>query len=144
MADRDPLDDLIVRPGQIEGAQRQMLRDMVAPFAGIDVTSGTVHFREEADMLSSRHRVLVYLLARIALAVKSGEGAGTPVLVREASPKEIERDTGLPGGTVRPALKHLVQAHLVHKGGDKYTVPASWFKRAFQDLQPQMGGERKE
>jgi hypothetical protein len=47
-----------------------------------------------------------------------------PIADEAASPLEIERATGIPGGSVRPALKRLLKARLVERGiGGGYVVP---------------------
>ena len=96
---QDPLDQLFVKPEEIQGELRALLAKMVAPFAAIDPENGVIHFKLAADDLNAKQKVLVYLLSRLALA--SRPNAVYPASV---SPREVEIATGLPGGTVRPKL----------------------------------------
>ncbi len=127
---KDPLDQLFVKPEEIEGAERATLSKMVFPFASIDPESGRIFMKPTFDDLSTKHKVLVYLLARLALSTRPN--APLPAI---ASPKEIEKGTGLPGGSVRPNLTLLVREHIVSPSGDGYLVPSASLRRALKELQ---------
>jgi hypothetical protein len=127
---KDPLDQLFVKPEDIKGEQRTLLAKMVSPFATIDAENGVVHFRLATDDLNAKQKVLIYLLARLALA--SRPNAVYPAAV---SPREVEIATGLPGGTVRPKLMQLYDEHIAVKSGDGYSVSTTTLQRAYKELE---------
>ncbi len=128
--EKDPLDTLFVKPSEIIGEQRVLLAKLVGPFAAIDEESGRVHFKADAENLSNKRRILVYLLACLALAVRSGAAQSAAV-----SPKKIEEALGLPGGTVRPRLQELVASRIVIKTGGEYAVDSTTLQRAAKELE---------
>jgi hypothetical protein len=135
MGENDPLDALFVKPGQVEGEQRALLASLVLPFASIEAESGVVHYNERGEALNARLKVLVFLLARLALANKASAG-----FAPSASPKEIEEGCTLPGGTVRPALKQLAQSRLAIKSSGKYMILPGNLRRAQKELEPEIAG----
>ena len=126
----DPLEQVFVKPEQVEGQHRALLAKLIFPFAGINAESGEVHFKPTADDLNSKQKILVYLLCRLALSTRPNTSFSAAV-----SPKEVEHGTNLPGGTVRPKLSQLVDERIVLKSGDGYMVPASSLNRALKELE---------
>lgn len=126
----DPLDQIFVKPEQVEGEQRTLLAKMIFPFAGINPEDGEVHFKATADDLNAKQKVLIYLLCRLALSTRPN----TPFSAA-TSPKEVERATGFPGGTVRPKLSQLVEERIAIKNGEGYLIPASNLHRAHKELE---------
>ncbi len=125
----DPLDEIFKRAEEIEGTRRALLARMVVPFATVEVESGRVYFKPEADKLTTKQKILVYLLARLALSQRSGDLAVAAVL-----PREIQDGTSLPGGTVRPQLQKLVQEHVVQNSDGRYSVQPGALERAHKQL----------
>jgi hypothetical protein len=119
----DPLDDLYIRPEQIEQEQRELLRNLIIPYAGL-TDAGAVHFQPKADDLTSKQKIMLYLLCRLALSARPDSSFSKYV-----SPKELEEGTGQPGGTVRPKLTQLVQEKLIAKSGDGYWIPSHYLHR---------------
>lgn len=131
MSTDDPLDQLFVRPEQVEGEQRATLYKLIFPFAVINPVNGEVHFKATADDLNAKQKVLIYLLCRLVLSTRPNTTFSAAV-----SPKEVEKATNFPGGTVRPKLSQLVEEHIAVKSGDGYLVPASNLHRAKKELEP--------
>jgi hypothetical protein len=129
----DPLDQIFVKPEQVEGENRALLAKMIFPFAGVSAETGEVHFKATADDLNSKQKIIVYLLCRLALSTRPDTVFA--VFAAAVSPKEVERGTDLPGGTVRPKLSQLVDERIVVKSGDGYTIPSSSLKRAYKELE---------
>lgn len=125
MTQEDPLDQLFVKSEQVEGEQRAKLARLILPYASINADTGSVHFKATYDDLGTKQRILVYLLCRLALSTRPNTTFTVAV-----SPKEIEKDTMLPGGTIRPKLTELVRDRIVVKSGDGYSVPAVNIQRA--------------
>jgi len=127
------LEQLVVKREQLGPQQKELVVKMVIPFAAIDPESGRVHLKAPFDELNAKHKVLVYLLARLALSALP-----EPKVPKSTSPKEIEMETGLSGGTVRPMLTKLVGERLVVKDDNGYYVSPAALTRASKDLEPFM------
>ncbi|HEX9838909.1 MAG TPA: hypothetical protein VGA72_06160 [Anaerolineales bacterium] len=122
---QDPLDQLFVKTEQIEGEQRAILAQLILPYASINADTGDVHFKTTFDDLSTKQKILLYLLCRLALSTRPNTTFTVAV-----SPVEVEKATMLPGGTVRPKLTELVKDRIIVKSGDGYSVPAVNLQRA--------------
>jgi len=90
-----------------------LLRDRVQ----LAAPNGIV-FRSTAVPLSVRSRVLIGILGGAALH-RLGHRRFVSV-----SPKELEDLIGVPGGTVRPALRELVSRRLVRAENGRYQIPS--------------------
>lgn len=121
----DPLDQLFVKAEQVEGEQRALLAQLILPYASINADTGDVHFKTTFDDLSTKQKLLLYLLCRLALSTRPNTTFTTSV-----SPIEVEKATNLPGGTIRPKLSELVKDRIAVKNGDGYYVPAMNLHRA--------------
>lgn len=116
---QDPLDQLFVKTEQVEGENRAILAQLILPYASINADTGEIHFKTTFDDLSAKQKLLLYLLCRLALSTRPNTTFTVAV-----SPVEIQKDTNLPGGTIRPKLTELVKARIVVKSGEGYYVPA--------------------
>lgn len=129
---KDPLDVLFVNANEVQGKQRLLLAELVGPFATIEEESGRVLFKPASGDLTARHRVLIYLLARLALSLRPNS-KHSPT----ATPKEIEDATELKGNTIRPRLQKLVDDRIVVKAGEgEYRVTANSLQLASNELAP--------
>ena len=112
----DPFDQLFV---DREALDRQLLADLILPYVRLQRNTTEVIMTEEGDELTLAKRVLVYLLARkvlVATGVTEEEGA---------APAQIEKDTGIPGGSLRPTLSRLVDDKLIR--ADKAATKTAYF-----------------
>lgn len=110
------LEDLIVDAREID---RELVASFLAPYLRIDGASCAILPQPGWSEVPNEARVLLYLVARKAMAALA-----LPVPSEAASPSEIERATGIPGGSVRPALKRLLKARLVERDiATGYVVP---------------------
>jgi hypothetical protein len=133
--DEDPLAQLIVRPEQVEGEKRALLVKLVLPFAGIDPENNQIHFKATFDELNARQKVLVYLLARLALSALPNSKTLAAV-----SPKELEAQIKLPGGTIRPKLTQLAKEKIIIQSGGGYSASSSTLHRAQKELEAVISG----
>ena len=123
------LEDLVVDGRELD---RELVGALLRPYLRIDRTSGEVIPLPAWDAVPTEARVLLYLLARRAM-----RALDLPIGRDAASPVEIERATGIPGGSVRPALKRLLKARAVAKlDGMGYIVPNYAMSRVRQYLRP--------
>lgn len=132
MAD-DPLDSLLVDGSELD---RALLAGILLPRARLHLDRGkiTIRFTEVGDKLTVKEKIVVYLLARKAQSLKDLEGQ----TIEQASPSEIEKATGIAGGTLRPTLRKLVDERLLvqdSKGG-AYSVPNYALNRIKEFLPP--------
>jgi hypothetical protein len=113
----DPLDQIFTDTEQVEQAQREELAALIIPYAAVNRQTGAVYFKPTTDELNSKQKLILYLLCRLALSALPD--SPFPKFV---TPKEIERDTELPGGTIRPKLTQLVDEKIVVKSGEGYRI----------------------
>lgn len=110
------LEELVVDARELD---RELVGTLLYPYLRIDATTCDVIPLPTWETASTEARVLLYLLARRAM-----RALDLPVRHEAASPVQIERATGIPGGSVRPALKRLLKARAVAKDGTiGYIVP---------------------
>lgn len=103
--------------------QREVVADTVFPFARIDGETLDVRFTQEGEQLTVREKLLVFLLVRKALVM----GKKITQEQEAASPSEVEKATGISGGTIRPVLRKLLDEKLIRMDGG-YFVPNSRIK----------------
>lgn len=120
----DPLDQLIMKAEEVEGEYREILADLLKPHVKLDPEIGKVYFIPQPPKLNTKQHVLVYLLAKLALAQKNDK------LEPVASAKDVEDSTGLPGGTVRPKLSELFRERVISKSEAGYFVEAANLHKA--------------
>ena len=125
------LEDLLIDARDLD---RDLVAGLLAPYLRIDRSTCEVIPLAPWDEAPNETRVLLYLLARRAMRALS-----LPVKQDAASPVEIERATGIPGGSVRPALKRLLKARAVAKQtGTGYIVPNYAMNRVREYIRPGM------
>lgn len=110
------LEDLVVDVREVD---RELVATLLAPYLRIDRASCAIVPQPGWLAVPNEARVLLYLVARKAM-----RALDLDLPQEAASPLEIERATGIPGGSVRPALKRLLKARLVERDlGVGYIVP---------------------
>lgn len=121
----DPLDPVFGKTEELEGENRVKLANLLIGFVKIDADKGTIQYNPAGEALSTLRKVLVFLLARLALSTRN------PDYQAAVTPKTIEAGTGLPGGTVRPKLTELVKIRVVFQDDlGKYFIRVSAISRA--------------
>ncbi len=123
------LEELVIDTQELD---RELVAGLLAPYLRLDRRSGDVVPLPSWEEVPTEGRVLLYLLARRAM-----RALNLPISGAAATPIEIERATGIPGGSVRPALRRLLKSHAVAKSsGTGYIVPNCAMARVQQQLQP--------
>lgn len=120
----DPLDALFDQSSVQD--QRKILAETILPYARIDSETLEIGFTDDGEQLVAREKLLVFFLARKALFLRN------MISKEAASPSEIEKATGMAGGTIRPQLSRLVDDRLIRKeaGDGGYYVPNNRLKDA--------------
>jgi len=98
------LEDLVI---DVPAIDRALLAGTLAPYVRLSETGALVPLAPGWATLSTERAVVVCLLAFRAAAALGLRADGA------AAPAEITRATGLPGGSVRPALVRLLRARRI-------------------------------
>lgn len=109
----DPLTNLLLDAEQID---RESLARALKDYVGVDSKSGKVVLKSGFNKLSSRKKMIAYLLGK-----KVSKLLGK-IDNELAAPKDIPNETGIPKGTVHPKLRELSETRLVSqtKDGEYY------------------------
>jgi hypothetical protein len=118
------LKDLLVDRAQLD---QKLLAEVLVPFVGIDPRTAEIVPMEGWMKLSPDAKILVFLLARKAMAAMPE----VEIAAEGAAPKEIERDAGVKGGTLRPKLVRLKKEGILAQDPEgRYFVPTHAVGRA--------------
>lgn len=129
--DNDPF-DVLFDDSLVEN-QNELIAETITPYMRFTSrTDPEIMFTDEGDELTVREKLLVFFLAWKVLSIKG------IVSSEDATPKQIEQTTGIPGGSIRPTLKKLLDDKLIRSQGDGYIVPNSRIKR-INDMLVQKG-----
>jgi len=132
----DPLDAVFATTEELEGEIRERLAKMIVPFVKIDPEKGVVSFNSAGQKLATKQKVLVFLLSRLALSNRNPEFPST------STPKQIEAETELPGGTVRPKLTELIRERIVFQDDQgRYLVRPSSIHKSWAVLESALSKE---
>ncbi len=112
----EKLDSLFVSGKELD---EELLVNILSPFLKIDQDSGSMVPNERWLKINNEMKIILYLVSRKARMVHKlkidNEGA---------NPLEIEKDTGIKGGSLRPKLKTLLEQKIVDKADNsRYYVP---------------------
>lgn len=110
------LDDLFVSGQEVD---QELIAKILAPFLRIDKDSCTIVPTERWLKLHNELKIILFLVARKAMKLR-----GLPIDNEGASPAEIEKETGLKGGSIRPILRGLFEDKTINRTEDaRYFVP---------------------
>lgn len=112
----DQLDDLFVSGKEVD---QELVVKILTPFLRIDKDSCSIVPSERWLELSNELKVLLFLVARKAMKLR-----GLAIDYEGALPAELEKETGLKGGSIRPRLKDLFERKIINRTEDaRYFVP---------------------
>lgn len=112
----DQLDELFVSGKEVD---QELVVKILSPFLKIDSDSCTIVPNEQWQELSNDLKIILFLVARKAMKLRD-----LPIETEGALPSEIEKETGVKGGSIRPKLKELYEKKIVNKTNDsKYFIP---------------------
>jgi hypothetical protein len=110
----DPLEQLLVDQAEVD---RAALARALGPLVRLDRASGRYVFLPGVPTtLDGRKIVIAALLARKALSLLNSE------FVEGCPPRVLEREIGIPGGTLRPLLRGLSQERILTQETGNYFV----------------------
>lgn len=127
------LKDLTIKESVL--AEKQV-EEIVSKYVRYDVKEKQIHFLPAFNPLTNRRKVLVYLVALHGWPFITNE---TPPL--EATPGMIGKAINLEGGTLRPTLKELKDAHIISATGRLYRVHSAALDQIKDILEGGVQGE---
>lgn len=123
MDSSNPLTRLVVDAVDV----REQLASALTDYVVYD-ERGQLAFTASFDRATARHRVLIAVMALIGQAHLGGREEG-PV-----RPAEIQDVTGMPGGTVRPKLRELVDRRCLTSSDGAYILPDALVRNGMREL----------
>ena len=108
------LKDLVVDRGKIN---EEMVEKIIANFARYELDPNVIVLTPEGAALKNDAKILVYLVAALGWQYVISEEYQA-----DTRPAALEKALGIPGGTLRPALKKMKEAHLVTVTDGHYSI----------------------
>jgi len=110
------LKDLII---DVSKASEDAIEGVVTGYVMYDPKAHIVHLLPDATHLGLRAKVLLFLTAILGWTFVTEE-----VIPTSATPSEIERQIGIPGGSIRPTLRSLRDEKMIVQDSDgRYRLP---------------------
>ncbi len=110
------LDELFVSGKEID---QELVVKILSPFLKIDLNSCTIVPNEKWLELNNELKIILFLVARKAMKYR-----GLAIDSEGVLPSEVEKETGIKGGSLRPKLKQLLEQRIISKtDGGRYIVP---------------------
>jgi hypothetical protein len=108
-----PLDKLIIDESAVN---EEIMTETLMPYMQVIRETGGIVFTDAYDDLKPKEKILVYFLGKRAInALELGDIS--------ASPKTVERETGIVGNTARRTLRELLGERLLAQDGKEYYLP---------------------
>ena len=111
------LKDLVIERGKIT---EEMVETIIANFVHYELNPSAIVFTPEGYSLKNDTKVLIYLVAILGWQYIVDEEHQT-----DTRPAALEIALGIPGGTLRPILKKLKDAHLLAIIDGHYSIHPS-------------------
>lgn len=126
MSEEDPLEELYVDSAEMN---KKRLSKALSGIIGIDRDAGKTVILEEFSDLNQSQKVFTYLLSRrVAYALGHDEESELGM-----SAAEIEKETGVPQGTIR---RYCSESRLVESDDEKggYVIPSYAIAQAIDEI----------
>ncbi|MDB5598292.1 MAG: hypothetical protein JWN71_336 [Xanthobacteraceae bacterium] len=108
------LKDLVAKKSEIA---ESAIESVVAKYVRYYTDTSEIGFTPDGAALSGENKILVYLVAILGWQYVTGD---TPEI--STKPADLEKSLGIAGGTLRPLLKSLKDAHMIAPSADGYRV----------------------
>jgi hypothetical protein len=109
-----PLKELVAKKSEIA---ESVIEAIVSKYVRYYTDTLEIGFTPDGARLSGENKVLVYLVALLGWRYVTDE---LPTV--STKPADLEKALGIAGGTLRPLLKNLKDAHLIAPSDDGYGV----------------------
>lgn len=113
------LKDLVAEKDALDEAA---IERIISAFVRYDVGAKAITFTPTFTGISIKAKILVYLVA-----LRGWKFVLDEVAPNDARPSDIEAATGIPGGSLRPALSSLRDSHLIAEKDSRYSVRGTSF-----------------
>lgn len=120
------LKDLVAEKGAVDEAA---IERIVKPYVRYDIDAKEIHFAPAFAGLSHKAKILVYLVALQGWRFVVDETMPTA-----ARPADIEAAIGIPGGSLRPILRGLIENYRVAERDRRYSVRGASFPSIEEEL----------
>lgn len=110
----DPFSKLIRPKASFDRETKERLASMLEPFVWLEQESNSIVFKETTKKLNAIQKILVFALARKVVGLINDNN------LESFSPSEVEGETQIPGGTVRPKLTDLAKKKILIRTGNGY------------------------
>lgn len=114
----DPFDKLFDTSGLED--KNELIANIIYPYLRFtSMEDPEIRFTPVGEKTTAANKILTFLLAKKVLVIKG------LIPLESMTPAEIERETGISGGTVRPTLKRLTDLKFIRQSNDGggYFVP---------------------
>lgn len=108
------------------------IEDIIGPYISYDPRTKQISFTAKAKNLPHKHKIILYLVALHGWPFVTDESLPTTV-----KPADLEMVLGIRGGTLRPILKSLKDAHYLIAKERRYGIQAA----SLDDIKAMLGGE---
>ena len=129
---KNPLEELIEDESQASARGDSLLKDLLKPYVYIGQDTKSARFRDEAFSLSSKVKVLLLFMAKLAqkrLEIIKNESISQKEAIDFFSPH------GVPEGTVKISLKQLRDERLISKTSEgRYSTGLDKLARIQQEF----------
>lgn len=124
----DPFARLIRPKAQFDEETKNWLANLLEPFIWLDPENNSITFKDDERNLNALQKVLLFALARKVISLINNNNMGS------FTPTEVETETEIPGGTVRPKLGELLKKKILVRNENGYELAQNFFKREIEQI----------
>lgn len=126
----DPFEKLIRPKAQFDDETKRKLANILEPYLWLDPENNSIIFKEDSRNLTAIQKILVFALARKVISLINNSETGN------FTPTDVETETQLPGGTVRPKLGELLKKKILNRTERGYELAQNFF---FSEIEKILG-----
>jgi hypothetical protein len=117
----DPFAKLIRPKAQFDEETKERLANILEHYVWLDPENNSIIFKDGTRKLNASQKILVFALARKVISLINNNDGGS------FTPAEVETETQIPGGTVRPKLAELLKTKLIIRTANGYELAKNFF-----------------
>jgi hypothetical protein len=114
--EKNPFEKIVRSKRELDYETQRELADLLEPYLWLDPESNSVTFTKTGANLTTQQKVYLYAVGKKIISLLNH--ASAPCF----SPNDVQNETGLPGGTIRPKLTQLVQQRRLIRKNSLYEV----------------------
>ncbi len=124
----DPFAKLIRPKTQFDEETKKRLANILEPYVWLDPENNSIIFKEDTRNLNAIQKILVFALARKVASLINNSVTGN------FTPTEVETETQIPGGTVRPKLGELLKMKILVRTDTGYELAQNFFISEIEEI----------